>query len=100
MPDPALVQDALHDELDRVSRKLRLATIARDAARLLSDGAIQRSDMAWMASIFVGDVGTAVAVTQGQASGQWASKAQDLDETIQELQIRRQMLELMITLRG
>lgn len=100
MPDTALVHDALHDELERVSRKLRLATIARDAARLLSDDAIHRSDIAWMSSIFVGDVGTAVAVTSGQESGRWASRAQELDDTIHALQIRRQMLELLITLRG
>jgi len=100
MPGEALIQDRLHDELEDVSRKLRAAEVARGAARILSDREISRSDAAWLASIFVGDVGTAMAVVKGQRAGQWAAQAQQLDERVQALRIRQQLLELMISLRG
>jgi hypothetical protein len=100
MPETALLNGSLHEELGAFDKKLHLAETLRDCARLMSDKAIHQSDLSWMASIFVGDLGTALAVTGGQRAGRWASQAHQLDERVSALRRRRDLLELMIALRG
>lgn len=89
----------LSKKLARLERRIELKSFELECATYLSAERTKASDSAWMLSIFVGSVGTLLAVIHGRHGGRWDSRSHVIEQELTELLVDQKVtaLELRLT---